>query len=212
MEIDFFHRVNHQFGQHASETVLRCIATKLQELTGESAFLASLGGGRFALLPSEMADEEATAWARCLRQGWAESEILVGECRLQFTASFGVAGPDANGSITAEDILRRSAEALDLAKASGGDCVVRHGEFDDQDEAWSNFAAPGKLFEGAVARDVMTPLPCLLRAEELAGEAVVLLRRGRLAALPVVDDDGKLLGIVSEDCIGQDPPARKRRA
>ena len=77
-----------------------------------------------------------------MRQSWAEAEILIGECRLQFTASFGVAGPDANGSITAEDVLRRSAEALDLAKASGGDCVVRHGEFDDQDEAWSTFAAP----------------------------------------------------------------------
>ena len=27
--------------------------------------------------------------------------------------------------------------------------------------------------------------------------------------MPVVDDDGKLLGIVSEDCLGPDLPARK---
>ena len=142
MEIDFFHRVDHHFGQHASETVLRCIATKVQELTCESAFLASLGGGRFALIPNGLGNEEATAWARCLRQSWAEAEILIGECRLQFTASLGVAGADANAPITAEEVLRRGMEALDLAKASGGDCVVRHGEFDDQDEAWATFAAP----------------------------------------------------------------------
>ena len=80
---------------------------------------------------------------RALRRDWAEAEILVGENRLQFTASFGVAGPAANGPITAEEVLRRCAEALDLAKASGGDCVLRYGQFNDQDEAWSNFASPG---------------------------------------------------------------------
>ena len=207
MELDFFPYVSHQFGQHACESILRCVATKLLELSGDTAFLASLGGGRFALLPGGMTAEEAAAWAKGLRQSWAETEIVVEDCRLQFTASFGVAGPDPEhrvppgGPITADDLLRRSTDALDLAKASGGDCVVRYGEFDDQDEAWSTFAAPGKLFEGALVRDVMTPLPGVLRTEELASEAVVLLRRGRLAALPAVDDDGKILGILTEDCI-----------
>ena len=55
----------------------------------------------------------------------------------------------------------------------------------------------------------MTPLPCVLRADELASDAVILLRRSRLAALPVVDDDGKLLGIVTDDCLVPDLPARK---
>ena len=149
MEVDFFHRVDQHFGQHASDTVLRCIAAKVEELTPDVAFLASLGGGRFALVLHGMGDEEATGWAKRLRQSWADAEILIGECRLQFTASFGVAGLDANGPVTADDLLHRGAEALDLAKASGGDCVVRHGEFDEQDEAWATFAAPGKLFEGA---------------------------------------------------------------
>jgi len=208
MEIDFFHCVPHQFGRHGGETVLRCVATKLQELTGNAAFLASLGGGQFALLPGEMSAKEAAAWADSLRRDWAETEIHIGERRLRFTASFGVVGFDADAPMAADEVLRRSAEALDLAKASGGDCVVCHGEFDDRDEAWSNFAAPGKLFEGAVARDVMTPLPGVLRTNELASEAVVLLRRGRLAALPVVDDDGKLLGVFTEDCIAKDLSAR----
>src|SRR5208282_2511791 len=128
--------------------------------------------------------------------------------RLKFTASFGVAGPAADGPIAAGELLRRSAEALDLAKASGGDCVMRDGQFDDKDEAWSTFAAPGRLFEGAVARDVMTPLPGVLRTDGLASEAALLLRRGRLAALPAVDEDGKLLGIVTEDCIVGDLSAR----
>jgi len=208
MEIDFFPSVTNALGRQVGETVLRCAAAKLRELAGESAFLASLGGGRFALVPREMCEEAATVWAKRLRQAWAESEILFGERPLQFTASFGVAGLDADNSIAADEVLRRSAEALDLAKASGGDLVVRYGEFDDQDETWSALAAPGKIFEGAVARDVMTPLADELLAEDLASVAAALLRRSKLAALPAVDDDGKLLGIVTEDCVVNDRSAR----
>ncbi len=155
-----------------------------------------------------------------MRRRWAEAEIVVGERRLQLTASFGVARLAGAGtardersacgsaSITAGEVLRRSAAALDLAKASGGDCVLRYGDINDQDEARSTFAGPGRLFEGAVARDVMMPLPGVLRTEELASDAVLLLRRGRLVALPVVDEDGKLVGIVTEDCIMEDRSAR----
>jgi len=107
MEVDFFHRVDRQLGRQAGETALRCIATKLLELSGDSAFLASLGGGRFAFLPSQTAAEEASVWAERLRREWAEAEILVGEQRLQFTASLGVAGPAA-GSITAAVSAARS--------------------------------------------------------------------------------------------------------
>ena len=208
MEVDFFRRFDHQFGRHAGEAVLRMVAAKLLDLAGASAFAASLGGGRFAFLPGEMTDEEAAAWSERLRQDWAEAEILAGERRLQFTASFGVAGPDAEGPIGADELLRRCEEALDLAEASGGDCVVRYGELNDQDEAWSNFAAPGRLFEGAAARDVMTPLPCVLRPDEPADEALTRLRRGRIAALPVVDESGKQLGIVTEDCLAVDLSSR----
>ena len=117
-----------------------------------------------------------------------------------------MAGLD-DGIRSPDEVLRRGAEALDLAQSSGGNLVVRHGEF-DQDEAWSALAAPGKIFEGAVARDVMTPFPDTLRPEELASEAEMLLRRARLAAMPAVDDKGKLLGIVSADLDAEDSSAR----
>ncbi len=208
MEVDFFDRVNRQFGRQGGDAVVACIAAKLRELAGESAFLARVGAGRFAVLANDMSDEEAAAWAEGLRLHWTEAEIVAEEHRLQFTASVGVAGIAADTPITADEVLRRTAAALDLAKSSGGDCVMRYGIIDDEDEAWSTFAGPGKLFEGAVARDVMTPLPGVLRTEEPASDAVLLLRRGQLAALPVVDEDGKLLGIVTEDCIMADRSPR----
>jgi diguanylate cyclase (GGDEF)-like protein len=200
MEIDFFDRVNRQLGRSGDEAVVASIAAKLRELTGGSAFLASVGAGRFVILPNNVTDEEATDWAENLCRHCSEAEIVVGEHRLHFTASFGVAGVATDGSTTADEVLRRAAAALELAKSSGGECVLRHGAIDDEDEAWSTFAGPGRLFEGAVARDVMTPLPGVLRMDESASNALLLLRRARLAALPVVDEDGKLVGTLNEDC------------
>ncbi len=43
MEVDFLHRLNHQLGRRGDESVLPCLATKLLELTGDSAFLAYVG-------------------------------------------------------------------------------------------------------------------------------------------------------------------------
>ena len=83
MEVDFLHRRESSAWPRADETVLPCLATKLLELTGDSALLAYVGApargsGRFAILLSQTSDEEATAWTESLRRRWAEAEIVVG--------------------------------------------------------------------------------------------------------------------------------------
>jgi len=209
VDLDHFKELNDTHGHAAGDEVLRGLAKVLRHSVTENAFVARLGGEEFTILIQNAPLDEACAAADVAREAVKTSCFPYNGDNLSITASFGVAGRDVNGPATAEELLRHSEEALDLAKASGGDCVVRHGEFDDQDEAWSTFAAPGKLFEAASARDVMTPLPCTLRSEELASDAAALLRHSRLAALAVVDDEGKLLGVVTEGCLGQDLASRK---
>ena len=195
MEVDFFQRVDHQFGRHAGETVLRDVAARLLELTGKRRFWPPSAAAGSPSCRAKSADRGSGGVGRVLAAATGpkrRSASASVACNSPRVLAWPAPAPTA--PITAGEVLRRSAEALDLAKASGGDCVLRYGQFDDQDEAWSTFAAPGRLFEGAVARDVMTPLPGVLRTEELASEAVLLLRRCRLAALPAVDEDGKLSG------------------
>jgi CBS domain-containing protein len=50
----------------------------------------------------------------------------------------------------------------------------------------------------AVVRDIMDPEPATVRPETPVEEVVATLRKNELPGLPVVDDDGAVVGIVTE--------------
>jgi CBS domain-containing protein len=49
-----------------------------------------------------------------------------------------------------------------------------------------------------IARDIMTSNVCTIRPEASAQEAAQLLSQKRISGLPVVNPDGKIIGIVTE--------------
>jgi signal-transduction protein with cAMP-binding, CBS, and nucleotidyltransferase domain len=53
------------------------------------------------------------------------------------------------------------------------------------------------LWSHVVVKDVMTPHPTVVRPYESVAEAMRLLIQGRRRHLPVVDDKGKVLGLLS---------------
>lgn len=59
----------------------------------------------------------------------------------------------------------------------------------------------------ALVRDYMTPTPFTIRADAPISEAVRLMEEKQVRGLPVVDDQGKLVGLVSEaDLIVREAP------
>lgn len=59
----------------------------------------------------------------------------------------------------------------------------------------------------AVVRDYMTPNPFTIRADAPISEAVRLMEEKQVRGLPVVDEGGKLVGLVSEaDLIVREAP------
>ena len=118
----------------------------------------------------------------------------------QITASFGVAAGDA---AEATELMERASQALQTAKSSGRDCIARWGEF----HADANELAPNRLFDRATARDVMTPCTVFLRADEPAGHAIELLHRTRLEGIPVIDGEGKLVGLCEQYALASLPEA-----
>jgi two-component system, cell cycle response regulator len=159
--------------------------------------LAHFGGGRFAVaLPG--ADEScAAATAERLRRALSEGAGAADSDRLPAGASLGAAAMAA-GDPSIDEVLRRAEQALHDARASGGDCVASFGQFDEDRQAWSELVADGRLFDRVVARDVMTPCTLLLRDDQGAGRAARLLKQTGLGAMPVVDPDGCLVGLVVE--------------
>lgn len=195
VDLDQLRRINDLYGRRSGDAVIRAAADRLRGLRTDSEVLCSLGGGRFCIWMAGKSDAEAATWAESARSALATTEIPLPEGMLRLTASFGVAAAD-EAAATAEAVLGRAIRALQTAKNSGRDCVVQSGEPDGDATAWAELAGPGKLFERTMARDVMTPCTACLRTDQPVSEAVLLVRRLHPVAVPVVDHDGKLAGLI----------------
>jgi diguanylate cyclase (GGDEF)-like protein len=189
LDVDFFSRVKRLHGTPAAEGLLQAIAQELNRLRVGSEIIGCTGTDRFCVnLPG--ADEAAAAdWAETAREALAAAGFKIGDATLKITVSGGVAGCETQ--IRAEQLIDRAVQALQSAKTSGRNCVVKWSERD----AGANALAKDKLFERTVVRDVMTPCTVFLRPQETVGEAIELLERTRLDGIVVVETGGKLVGV-----------------
>ena len=194
LDVDFFSRINRLHGTSSGDFLLHKVAAELNHLCTNSEVLGCLGADRFAVLLPAANESAACEWAEHARDLLAATTFEIGATSVQITASFGITCCGADDS--AEQIIERATKALETAKSSGRNCVVRSGEYNANGH---ELTAPGKLFERTVARDVMTPCTVYLQPDEPAGQAIDLLERTRLDAIAVVDAGGKLVGVCERD-------------
>ena len=194
IDVDFFGRIDRSQGAAAGEALLRAIAQQLGRAVTGDQVVGYLGGDRFGVILPGASDLEAAEWAELARAELAAAKFKLGETMWQITASFGIA---AGAAAAAPELIERATQALQTAKSSGRDCIARWGEFRDD----AHDLEPNRLFEGATARDVMTPCTVFLRADEPAGHAIELLHRTRLEGIPVIDGEGKLVGLCEQHAL-----------
>src|SRR6185295_14400257 len=135
------------------------------------------------------------AWCEQTLAALAGATITVADQPHHVTASCGLTEITAGENL--EVVQARVQRALQLAKASGRNCVVTSSEVDRDADNWAAFAADGKLFHTTLARDVMHPCPLILHLDETLEQAQALLTLTGLAQAPVVDAEGKLAGLIS---------------
>jgi diguanylate cyclase (GGDEF)-like protein len=196
LDVDFLGEINRQFGRPAGDAVICAVAETLRKQCAQDAPAASFGGGKFAVLLPAASETEACQWADSLRRAIAEAEIPLDAGRVNVTVSLGVVALPKD-PCTAEEILQRVSQSLHAAKTSGRNAVNRFGEHDAESKKWGGLVSSGKIFEQVVARDIMTPCTLLLHADHALQRATSLVRQTGLPAMPVVDANGKLLGLVT---------------
>lgn len=211
LDLDFLGHVNNLHGSRVGDDLLRAVAGQVKTMANGCKYLASFGGGRFAALLPDASDARALAWAEMLRQAVAQLELPAQHETIGVTASLGVAGT-MNGATCADELIARAETAVRLAKASGRNCVARCGQFDGETREWEDLARQGRLFENTVARDVMVPCPQFVLGDQDASEAAETLERSRLTELPVVDRQGRLLGLLSADQLPENLSSLGRKA
>jgi len=170
-DLDFFKRINDNFGHQAGDDALISFATVLKQHCRKGDLVARYGGEEFVMLCADCDNTAATNRAEELRRELAEfpQPALGGKA---ITASFGVT--EIQPGDTPETMLRRSDRALLKAKDLGRNTVVQLGSGIREQESsqkptgwlsWFRSATPDQL----LGRSLITAVPLNIVAEKLRG-------------------------------------------
>lgn len=123
-DIDFFKKVNDNYGHQAGDTILKEVAGILQKGIRDSDLAARYGGEEFALVLLQT--ELPTAFLICerIRTQIAARPFLSVDAPLYITASFGVASYPVVGIKEERDLVAAADQALYQAKKGGRNQVV----------------------------------------------------------------------------------------
>jgi diguanylate cyclase (GGDEF)-like protein len=117
-DIDFFKRINDQYGHLAGDHVLRELARVVQERIRREEVFARYGGEEFVILLPETPLPGAAALAENLRARVANHAFVFQGERIPVTVSIGTALLGENDKVAA-DLIQRADEKLYEAKRGG---------------------------------------------------------------------------------------------
>lgn len=198
LDIDYLQSLERRHGESLCKLALSRVAEALRQNQGECKFLASPKPGRFCAVLNGVTELQAADFAERLRTQVKQIGLEVPNGTVHLTASLGIAGFEAEMN-TAEDLLQAAEQALATAKSSGRDFVARSHQFANETRDWEELATQGRIFETTQAGDIMSPISLTLKQEDRLAQAVNLIRQSQLIALPVVDEQGRLVGLVNAE-------------
>ncbi len=123
IDIDFFKKINDQYGHYSGDKVLSDFAHLLDKFKSEGDILGRWGGEEFVMLFKSTKKKQAMEKAEKLRQIIEMHNFVLGDKRLSLTASFGVAECQftTNGF---KNIFIAADKALYMAKNNGRNKVM----------------------------------------------------------------------------------------
>lgn len=123
VDLDFFKKINDQYGHPAGDAVLQQIAALLTAGVRSTDVVARMGGEEFIVLLPNTATEGALAAAEKLRSAIREQQLKVLGLLVPVTASIGVSTITKAQRGTVDDLYTAADQALYTAKHGGRDRV-----------------------------------------------------------------------------------------
>ena len=198
IDCDFFKRINDTSGHQAGDSVLKSLAAILQDYSRAYDIICRYGGEEFCVLLPGCDEAVALSWAERIRLHLETEPLLYNHERINITASFGVA-ERLDDTTSLEQLVGHADQALLFAKESGRNRAVSYSDvLADRYHLGLTHHSHQLLFDGITAEDVMIPLVMTVNINETVATVADFLMKTRVETLPVVDNYGDFLGLVSE--------------
>jgi diguanylate cyclase (GGDEF)-like protein len=121
LDIDFFKKVNDQYGHDAGDLVIKKVAQTLQRRFRKTDIVSRIGGEEFCVLTCNMGIDNAVNIFEEIRKQIEDSEIIYKDNKLKITVSIGICCKLMD---SLEDMIKISDEMLYKAKTGGRNQVV----------------------------------------------------------------------------------------
>lgn len=128
VDVDFFKKINDEYGHHRGDLVLCEIAKAIQSACRGSDITFRYGGEEFVVVLGKTDAEGAKIIAERIRQQIEETNIKYNGKTIATTVSIGIATRHNNEKEHINDLFDRADKALYIAKNSGRNCVVSSDE------------------------------------------------------------------------------------
>ena len=125
MDIDYFKKVNDDYGHHAGDRVLKRVAQILSELVEEPSIVGRWGGEEFAIFFYNTSLDEIEMKLNRMREAIERSEIVDLDRKIKVTASFGFYSLIGTSDEELEIAFKKADKALYTAKNTGRNKVIR---------------------------------------------------------------------------------------
>ena len=123
VDLDFFKRINDQFGHDAGDKALCHAADLLASQVRENDLVARLGGEEFALVLLSCDRESAIGRMNQIRQQFSQSPLLIESVAINITFSAGIAVYGEDGD-DIDTLISKADRRLYLAKRNGRNQVI----------------------------------------------------------------------------------------
>ncbi len=199
IDIDFFKRINDGHGHQAGDDVIRQLGQLIAANIRSSDIAGRYGGEEFCIVLPETSEQQAQTWAERMRCKVAELRVPVNNNStvLSITSSFGVSQRLAD-TTSAEQLVDMADQALVAAKRSGRDRVVSYQTLTQTAVLDHQEGDLTSLLHGIAAREVMSSIVAPLQENQTVATAANYFLRFRIPSAPVVNEEGHLVGILSE--------------
>ncbi len=119
LDVDHFKEFNSSYGHLAGDTVLKAVASRMEDCLREYDYIGRYGGEEFLVVLDNVSNEIATKTAERLRSSVSADTITFASKQLAVTISAGVAVVENCSNIDPDEIISAADQELYKAKLNG---------------------------------------------------------------------------------------------